>query len=316
MSYTLPTGKKVVTNGRLVQTFHTPVRYFTDRTEHQANDVVTAGSQPISHWVPAKVMYTVKGYGYLPNSGFGNQVWLLHEATNVVSRLCHCLKDPAVSTGDYVDAEEIFAYTGATGYRFPITTIHNHQEEYEAVGFDWAYLYRYGKPNPANKRLDPLYSNNQNYTPPAQPIPEQPNQPKPRPMYQIFQRKRAVTYFDGNATKVAVIDRSQARADAGGPLEVYFEVKKRDEAKVRNFFMFHPDGVKQMKYKKTEGNQEYLLGLTRYDQYVKEYKRKNKKKLPKEDRDNGAKSKKSADRYWKHDRFFRKHPGAMKQIEL
>jgi len=313
MSFTLPNGKKVVVEGSLTQTFWTAVSYFADRTKHEANDVVTSGKREVRPWVPSKVMHTVKGYGFLPNSGFGNQAWLLHEATSIVSRLCHLDKDPVVSTGDMLDAEDIVGLTGQTGYRFPITTIHNHNEEYEADGFDWAYLYRYGRPNPANKRIDPLYSRNQSYQPPA-PIPVDTNKPKQRPMYQIFQRKRAVSYFDGKKTRIAVIDTSKKRQQELGPLEVYFLVKPRQEDNVRNFFMHHPDGIKQIKFKKGDGDVYYLLGLTRYDVYVKDFRFKNKGKLP-EDRDNGAKSKKSKKRFWYHDAFLRKHPGALKQVE-
>jgi len=115
------------TNGRITQDFYTPVDYIAGRTHHEALDIVTNGNQPIYALGEGVVTKVIDGKGYLPNSGYGNEVWIQYD-NGVLSRACHCAIGIVVKVGQRVVNGQRVAYTGATGYRFPLETIHCHYE--------------------------------------------------------------------------------------------------------------------------------------------------------------------------------------------
>ena len=307
-------GYKIVVEGRVTQDFYTPVNYFSDRTDHESLDIVTKGEQPMSHWVPGVVMHTVKGHTYWSQRGYGNQVWILH-VNGIVSRSCHCRRDPIVSTGDHIEAFEIYAYTGATGFRIPLPTIHTHYEEYAPGTINWDYVRLSGQPNKEAVRIDPKKSANQTWEP--EEITSEPKKEK-KLMYKIFKRKRAVLFNDGGKARLAIIDKSEKRKEAKEPYEVYFLVKKKDMTSVMNFFMHHPDGINvSAKVKKKVNGKFQLNGLTRYDDYARDYDGKSElmKVLDGVDKNNGvSRSVKKSKKWWKHDEFIRNHPNAMKRV--
>lgn len=117
----------IPTNGRVTQDFYTPVDYIAGRTRHEALDIVTNGNQPIYALGEGVVAKVIDGKGYLPNSGYGNEVWIQYD-NGVLSRACHCAMGIIVKKGDRVVNGQRVAYTGSTGYRVPLDVIHCHYE--------------------------------------------------------------------------------------------------------------------------------------------------------------------------------------------
>lgn len=124
--------------GTITQTFATPVNYIKGRTHHEAVDIVTQGSQPITMLADCKVTNVIDRYDYLPNSGYGNEIWVKY-ANGDQDRFCHCAKGSIVAIGTSLLKGATGAKTGQTGYRSPITVFHTHWERYRA-----------------GKRIDPL----------------------------------------------------------------------------------------------------------------------------------------------------------------
>ena len=115
--------------GRITQNFYTPVNYIKGRIIHEAVDIVTEGYHPLKMIAPCVVVKVINQYDYLPNSGFGNELWVEYE-NGYQDRFCHCLKDSFVPVGTKLNTGDIAAKTGQTGYRNPITTFHTHMERY------------------------------------------------------------------------------------------------------------------------------------------------------------------------------------------
>ena len=115
--------------GTVTQSFDTPVTYIVGRTKHEAIDIVTEGSQPISLPFPCEVSKVIDMYDYLPNSGFGNQVYV-RLPNGDEYRFCHLKRDSMLSMGTFVPSNTIIAWTGQTGYRDPIDIFHTHWEQY------------------------------------------------------------------------------------------------------------------------------------------------------------------------------------------
>lgn len=135
----------IPTDGKITQTFDTPVDYILGRTKHEAVDIVTDGSQPIYAIARCYVTKVVDIYDYEPNKGFGNQVFVQY-LNGDQDRFCHLSRESAqkVHVDQKFEAGELMAYTGQTGYRVPMTIFHTHWERYRN-----------------DVRIDPLDENNQ-----------------------------------------------------------------------------------------------------------------------------------------------------------
>lgn len=115
------------TNGRITQDFYTPVNYIAGRTKHEALDIVTSEKEPIIALGEGVVTKVIDGFGYYPNKGYGNEVWITYD-NGLVSRACHCDAGIKVKEGQRVSYGTVTALTGQTGHRFPEPTIHTHYE--------------------------------------------------------------------------------------------------------------------------------------------------------------------------------------------
>lgn len=144
--------------GTITQYFDTPVTYIAGRTIHEALDIVVPESRPITMIVPGTVLKIIDLYGELPNSGFGNEAWVLYD-TGIVGRFCHILKG-SFRVGDFFDIGDTIAMVGRSGYVTPKTTWHTHYEEYKDIDAYKAYQANHLV---KNVRIDPLTSINQKY---------------------------------------------------------------------------------------------------------------------------------------------------------
>lgn len=226
---------KTVTEGRIGYTFNSPTNYIAGRTMHEAVDVITNTEAACRHWVPGKVIHTVDGYGYWPNSGFGNQIWIEHE-TGIISRTCHCKTGTVGLAGDEVEPDEVYAYTGRTGYRFPIWVVHTHYEEYSDL--DIALLQRSGQIR--GTRIDPFSSANQVY---------EPKIIKQNTM-RLYDKQRLVYVpkTGGKEFEYYVITKHQNH-----PLERTHRVKKNHLKFALSIFKDQPDGLQMMNRKSFDG---------------------------------------------------------------
>lgn len=117
-------------NGTITQWFDTPVSYFADRKTHQAIDIVTEGSQPVRNPQAGKVTKVIDIYNESQKTGFGNELWILHN-NGLYSRFCHLNKGIQAKVGEHVSTGQISSYTGRTGYRSPESVWHLHYEVYD-----------------------------------------------------------------------------------------------------------------------------------------------------------------------------------------
>lgn len=229
------------TNGRITQDFYTPVDYIAGRTTHEALDIVTNGNQPIYALGEGVVTKIIDGKGYLPNSGYGNEVWIQYD-NGVLSRACHCAMGVLVKVGDRVVNGQRVAYTGATGYRFPLETIHCHYETMiDGVRVDplkVEYPQKEQKPQETNKTKLYTYMDTPLFAKP-------------------FYEKYKVVYSKKEATATYWIMKTNDKE----PREVLFEIPREDfNAVLANF------RVAGLEYKIPSINkyeEDYLKGLTK-----------------------------------------------------
>lgn len=146
--------------GRVKYNFYTPVDYIAGRTTHEALDILTDGPLPITMIVPGTVLKIIDIYGEQPNSGFGNEAWVLYD-TGIVGRFCHIEKGSFnFKVGDILDIDDTIALVGRSGYVDPKTLYHTHYEEYRDIDAYKAYQANH---QVKNVRIDPLISDNQKY---------------------------------------------------------------------------------------------------------------------------------------------------------
>jgi len=231
------------TNGKITQDFYKPVDYIPGRTRHEALDIVTNGNQIIYALGNGVVTKVIDGKGYLPNKGYGNEIWIQYD-NGILSRAAHCAIGIIAKVGQRVVEGQRVAYTGATGYRQPLTVIHVHYETMiNGVRVD-PMTVDYGSPKPIEK---PIESNKiKLYTYMDTPLFAKP-----------FYEKYKVVYSKKEASATYWIMKTNDK----DPREVLFEIPREDfNAVLANF------RVAGLEYKIPSINkyeEEYLKGLTK-----------------------------------------------------
>jgi murein DD-endopeptidase MepM/ murein hydrolase activator NlpD len=120
MSQVLPT------NGRITQTFSTPVNYIAGRNKHEAVDIVTKGEIDYCALGNCKVYRVIDKYNEGSTTGYGNEVYLDY-GNDLLVRSCHHNKI-YVKEGDELTGGDRVASIGRTGYRSPVSIYHTHIE--------------------------------------------------------------------------------------------------------------------------------------------------------------------------------------------
>jgi len=234
---------KLPTNGRITQDFYSPVDYIAGRTTHEALDIVTNGNQPIYALGDGVVTKVVDGKGYLPNKGYGNEVWIQYD-NGVLSRACHCAIGIIAKVGQRVVEGQRVAYTGATGFRWSLPTIHTHYETMiNGVRVD-PMTVDYGTPKPIDKPIETNKIKLYKYM-------DTPLFAKP------FYEKYKVVYSKPGATATYFVMKTNDK----DPKEVLFEIPREDFSAVMANFR-----VAGLEYKIPSINkyeESYLNGLTK-----------------------------------------------------
>lgn len=127
----------MITNGRIVQDFYTPVDYFNDRTKHEAIDIVTDGRQKIYAPYSGRIRKAIDHYNESKTTGYGNQVFIQSSDEPEYEDSYSHLGIVLVKAGQFVEKGALLGYTGRTGYRDPLHIYHTHWERmYNGIRVD------------------------------------------------------------------------------------------------------------------------------------------------------------------------------------
>lgn len=122
--YVLPT------EGRITQTFDTPVNYIAGRNHHEAIDLVTSGAKPLIALDDGVIQKVIDGNTEATQTGYGNQVYIAYNHVEQTDRFCHMRYRSSVKAGQKVAQGDLLGYTGRTGYRYPLSVYHTHWESF------------------------------------------------------------------------------------------------------------------------------------------------------------------------------------------
>lgn len=132
-------------HGTVTMFYDSPVKYIAGRTRHEAIDIVTTDYAEVYAPFSGRVIHVEDGYTESKKTDYGNRVYIecVQDGVKYVASFAHLKKGILVSVNQEVRKGQIVGYTGRTGYRIPLSTIHTHYE-LEING----------------KRVDPLDENN------------------------------------------------------------------------------------------------------------------------------------------------------------
>lgn len=121
---------KLPAEGRITQRFHTPTNYIAGRNKHEAVDIVTEGALDIHAPFSGTISKVINLYTESKTTGYGNEVWLRSDETDVADRFAHVEQHSMPAIGKEIKKGDVIGKIGRTGYRVPRHVYHTHWERY------------------------------------------------------------------------------------------------------------------------------------------------------------------------------------------